>query len=59
MKKISINLENSTLEKIEHIKKFYESWLPFKTKYTTTDVIRNAIEKEYYSCIKEEKNEKI
>lgn len=54
MKKISINLENSTLEKIEHIKTFYETWLPFKTRYTTTDVIRNAVEKEYYSCIREE-----
>lgn len=47
MKQTTIRLDSETLSKIEWIKVYMTDNLPFKTKWTTTDVIKLAIAVEY------------
>lgn len=47
MKQTTIRLDNETLAKIEWLKIYMTDNLPFKTKWTTTDVIKSAIANEY------------
>lgn len=47
MKQTTIRLDSETLSKIEWIKVYMTENLPFKTKWTTTDVIKLSISKKY------------
>lgn len=47
MKPTTIRLDSETLSKIEWIKVFMYDALPFKTKWTTTDVIKLSIADKY------------
>lgn len=47
MKQTSIRLDSETLSKIEWIKVYMTDNLPFKTKWTTTDVIKLSIADKY------------
>lgn len=55
MKQTTIRLDSETLSKIEWIKIYMTEHLPFKTKWTTTDVIKLSIDYRY-STIKELSN---
>lgn len=47
MKQTTIRLDSETLSKIEWIKVYMTNNLPFKTKWTTTDVIKLSIADKY------------
>lgn len=47
MKQTTIRLDSDTLAKIEWLKVYMTDNLPFKTKWTTSDVIKLAIADKY------------
>ena len=58
MKTISVRLKDIDERRIEEIKEWYKNNLPFEWDYSTTEIIKTAINSLHYDLIVDKSNKK-